>query len=306
MTSEKSVMDFYPTRTGSECKPLPRTDPVVYSDSFSALSETQQTFFEKNGFLVFDNLFSQTEVELLLDELTKLKKDESKKNLPQFILEETDRDVRSIFEIHNMNSLYGKLCRDERILNVAEQLLGSEAYIHQSRVNMKPGFDGKEFYWHSDFETWHSEDGMPNMRAISCSISLTKNYEFNGPLMVIPGSHKTFVSCSGKTPDSHYRQSLKRQEIGTPSKEILEKMVQEGDIKSIKGDAGSVVFFDCNIMHGSNGNITPFPRSNVFLVFNSVKNPLDDPFCGLKPRPDYIASRIFDPLKPIEIFTKSE
>ena len=55
-------------------------------------------------------------------------------------------------------------------MTIAEQILGSQVYIHQSRVNLKPGFKGKEFYWHSDFETWHIEDGMPRMRALSCSI----------------------------------------------------------------------------------------------------------------------------------------
>lgn len=60
-----------------------------------------------------------------------------------------------------------------RLLNVARQILGSEVYIHQFRANMKPGFLGKEFYWHSDFETWHVEDGMPSMRAPMCSWSTT-------------------------------------------------------------------------------------------------------------------------------------
>ena len=298
--SEKSVFDFYPTRTSSECKLVPRTDPVVYSDSFSILSRERINFFKENGFLVFDNLFSSTEVNVLFNELTSLCNDESKKTLPQFILEESDNEVRSIFEIRKLSKLYDKLSRDKRLLGVVDQLLGSQVYLHQSRVNLKPGFDGKEFYWHSDFETWHSEDGMPNMRAVSCSIALTPNYEFNGPLMVVPGSHKKFVSCGGITPDSHYKQSLKRQEIGTPSKEILNKMVQDGGIKSIKGNAGSVVFFDCNLMHGSNGNISPYPRSNVFFVFNSIHNSLQEPFCGLAPRPNYIASRNFEPLQPFE------
>ena len=302
MSQSKSQFDFYPTRINSESKIIPRTDPVVYSDSYYDLSKEQVKFFEKNGYLIFDDLFSSDEVNKLFEELKSLSHDETKKKLPQFILEETHRDVRSIFEIHKISKIYGNLCRDKRILKKVQQLLGSKVYVHQSRVNLKPGFDGKEFYWHSDFETWHSEDGMPNMHAVSCSISLTKNYEFNGPLMVIPGSHKEFVSCSGKTPDEHYKQSLKRQEIGTPDKKILEQMVEKNKIVSAKGDAGSVIIFDCNIMHGSNGNITPYPRSNVFFVYNSIHNKLVEPFCGLNPRPDYIAEREFLSLEPVENF----
>jgi ectoine hydroxylase len=306
MSNNTSGMDFYPTRTSSESKIITRTDPVVYRDSCDELTKEQIDFFEKNGYLIFEDLFSSDDVRELFDELTSLSHDETKKELPQFILEETQKDVRSIFEIHKSSELYGKLCRDKRILKIAQQLLGSKVYIHQSRVNLKPGFDGKEFYWHSDFETWHSEDGMPNMRAVSCSISLTKNYEFNGPLMVIPGSHKEFISCSGKTPDNHYKQSLKRQEIGTPQKEFLEKMVEKNNIVSAKGNAGSVIFFDCNTMHGSNGNITPYPRSNVFFVYNSIHNKLVNPFCGLNPRPAYIAEREFLSLDTIDNFLDSK
>jgi hypothetical protein len=47
------------------------------------------------------------------------------------------------------------------VVGPARQLLGSDVYVHQSRVNFKPGFNGQDFYWHSDFETWHAEDGMP-------------------------------------------------------------------------------------------------------------------------------------------------
>lgn len=55
--------------------------------------------------------------------------------------------------------------------------------------------------------------------------------------------------------------------------------------------AGSVVFFDCNTMHGSAGNISPWARSNVFMVYNSVENVLGEPKYGLKPRPEHIATR---------------
>jgi ectoine hydroxylase len=95
----------------------------------------------------------------------------------------------------------------------------------------------------------------------------------------------------GKTPDDHYEQSLRKQEYGVPDQESLQKLVERHGIDTMIGPAGSVVLFDCNTMHGSNGNITPLPRSNVFLVYNSVENRLVAPFSGQKPRPDYIATR---------------
>lgn len=295
MKKNELIQDLYPTRKKTSAEIMKRLDPVVYSNKNTSnkksLSKNQLDFFEKNGFLFFPKLFDSTEIDLMLFELEKLKKNKKLYSSEQFILEPESGNVRSIFEIHKTNSTFGNLSQDYRIINVIEQLLASSVYITQSRINIKPGFEGKEFYWHSDFETWHSEDGMPRMRAISCAINLTENYEFNGPLMVIPGSHKFFVSCVGETPNNNYLYSLKKQKIGTPDKKILDKFAQDMGIVSVKGPPGSAVFFDCNILHASSGNITPFPRSNVFIVYNSVENELEEPFCGKKPRPEHIATR---------------
>jgi ectoine hydroxylase len=74
----------------------------------------------------------------------------------------------------------------------------------------------------------------------------------------------------GATPEDHYKASLKQQEVGVPDDASLTQMVSEFGIAAPIGPAGSVTFFECNVMHGSNSNITPLPRSNVFVVYNSV------------------------------------
>lgn len=298
MTSQ--IVDLYPTRKTASFTVMKRQDPVVYENvlNLKALDEKDVKFFEDNGYLLFQNAFSEEEIRSFLDELERLAQNEKIKKQENVILEPQSGEVRSIFEIHKNDSIFKKLSCDKRIVNVIRQLLGSEVYITQSRINRKPGFEGKEFYWHSDFETWHAEDGMPRMRAISCSINLTENFDFNGPLMVIPGSHKTYISCGGETPDEHYKQSLKKQEIGTPDYESLEKMAKQKGIVTSRGPAGSALFFDCNVMHGSGGNISPFPRSNVFFVYNSIHNQLIEPFSAKKPRPNYIACRTVEPVRP--------
>ncbi len=132
------------------------------------------------------------------------------------ITEPGSQEIRSIFEIHAQSAVISRLAADERLADVARFLLDDEVYIHQSRLNYKPGFQGKEFYWHSDFETWHVEDGMPRMRALSMSVLLAENTPDNGPLMLMPGSHRVFLTCVGETPEDHYRMSLKKQEYGVP------------------------------------------------------------------------------------------
>jgi ectoine hydroxylase len=297
----QNTEDPYLSRITSTPFITAREDPVLYSNDGGILSQEQLSFYEKNGFLCFDSLFTQAEINCFLKQTETLKKNENLKNSPYTILEPESDEIRSFFHIHHYNPVFKTLACDKRILDIVEQILGNRVYLHQSRINLKPGFKGKGFYWHSDFETWHMEDGMPRMRALSCSIALTENNEFNGPLMLIPGTHKKFIACQGKTPNDNYKQSLRAQYIGVPDPNIIADLVNEHGIVAPKGKPGSVTFFECNTIHGSNSNISPYPRTNVFLVYNHVENALVDPYCDLKPRPEHIAVRNnLLPLEPVK------
>jgi ectoine hydroxylase len=129
------------------------------------------------------------------------------------------------------------------------------------------------------------------MRALSISVLLAPNTANNGPLMLMPGSHRSYVACIGETPDDHYRQSLQKQEYGVPDRASLTTLAEAHGIVAPTGDPGTIIIFDCNMMHGSNGNITPFPRSNAFIVYNALSNRLATPFGGMAPRPTFVATR---------------
>lgn len=284
--------DHYPSRFDPEPRTSPRLDPVHYSDPEGGpLSAGQGHFYLDQGYLHFEQLLSPDEVQDCLDEVQRLRGDGAAKASDRAVIEPSSGELRSLFEVHRSSQVLRRLSQHPKLVAIARQLLGSEVYIHQSRINYKAGFRGEAFYWHSDFETWHVEDGMPAMRAVSCSIALTPNTPYNGPLMVVPGSHQRFVSCVGATPPEHYKQSLRQQAVGVPDDESLHSLVQDFGISAPTGLAGDVTFFDCNLMHGSNSNITPMARSNLFIVFNSVHNALVAPFCGLAPRPNFIAER---------------
>jgi ectoine hydroxylase len=261
------------------------------------LSAQQVEGFTRDGFLVLEGLFEDRELEALQGELGRLLSDPASLEPETAITEPGSNEIRSIFLVHEQSRLIARLAADRRLAGIASFLLDDEVYIHQSRLNYKPGFKGKEFYWHSDFETWHAEDGMPRMRALSMSVLLAENTPNNGPLMVIPGSHRTYVTCVGETPDDHYRQSLKKQEYGVPDELSLAVLAHKHGIVAPTGKPGTVILFDCNTMHGSNGNITPFPRANAFLVYNAMSNRLQAPFRADKPRPDFVAAREFRPVE---------
>jgi len=284
--------DRYPSRVAAQAQITDRKDPVVWGRAGDGpLGEAELRFYEDHGYLSFEQLLSPQELDACLQELEFLRRDEGVKDVPEAVIEPDSRELRSIFAIHRRSEILRQVCAHPKLVAIARQLLGSEVYIHQSRINYKGGFRGKEFYWHSDFETWHVEDGVPSMRMVSCSVSLTPNTPHNGPLMIVPGSQQRYVSCVGATPDDNYRSSLKRQEVGVPDDASLTRLVEEFGIFAPVGPTGSVTFFECNVMHGSNSNITPLPRSNAFIVYNSVENKPVEPFCGLAPRPDFIAER---------------
>lgn len=294
--STTTLRSGYPTRTAAEPVVVPRTDPVVWGDgSGGPLDAEQLRAYERDGFLPFEALVDPSDLVALEREIAHLLATVDHGD-ERIILEKGSDTVRSVFQVHKLSEAFAELAADPRLAGPARQILGSEVYLHQSRLNLKPGFRGKEFYWHSDFETWHAEDGMPQMRAVSLSLSLTRNEPWNGSLLVIPGSHRRFVGCAGETPADHYRSSLRAQEYGVPSDEALTRLFEEGGIETVTGPPGSAVYFDCNVMHGSNGNITPLPRSNVFFVYNSVDNGLVDPFAAPAPRPAFIGERTIEPL----------
>ncbi|MEU9120777.1 ectoine hydroxylase [Streptomyces sp. NPDC048506] len=296
-TAPERTADLYPTR-GTEEVLLDRKDPVVWSEPGAAgpITADDLAGFERDGFLAIDQLITPDEVVGYRAELERLINDPAMRQNERAIVESRSQEIRSIFEVHKISEVFARLAADPRVVGRARQILGSEVYVHQSRINVKPGFGATGFYWHSDFETWHAEDGLPNMRTVSVSIALTKNHDTNGGLMIMPGSHRTFLGCAGATPKDNYKKSLQMQDAGTPSDEALTKLASEYGIRLFTGEAGSATWFDCNAMHGSGDNITPYPRSNVFLVFNSVENAAVEPFAAPVRRPEFIGARDFTPV----------
>jgi ectoine hydroxylase len=291
-------IDHYPTRNHDTIGIERRRHPVVWTHQPAGgpLSAAGVAQFDAEGFLAVRTLLDADVVTDLRDELDRLRSDAALAADERSVCERDSGQIRSIFEVHRISPAFAALVADPRLVGPARQLLGSDVYVHQSRVNFKPGFNGREFYWHSDFETWHAEDGMPAPRAVSVSVALTENRDCNGSLMIMPGSHRWFVSCPGRTPPDHYRSSLRQQQIGTPDDASLAWLADQHGIRQVTGPAGSAVFFDSNCMHGSSSNITPYARSNVFIVYNSVDNALVEPFGAAAPRPTFIASRVFDPV----------
>ncbi|MEQ8839549.1 MAG: phytanoyl-CoA dioxygenase family protein [Acidimicrobiales bacterium] len=290
----RTADDRYPSRIGGSAEISERTAPLVWGDD-GPLSGHELRRYERDGFLMFSGLLPESTVAECLEAVSELERGAYSNSSAEVAEPGDDAALRSLFQLDRHPAFAALMARPE-LADVARQLLGSDVTIHQSRLNLKRAFEGRGFPWHSDFETWHVEDGMPEPRAVSCSVALTPNHAHNGPLHLIAGSHRWFVSCPGRTPSDHHLESLRRQEYGVPDEKTLTELGRRGSLDTFTGPAGSVVFFECNVMHGSGDNISPEPRTNAFFVYNSVENALEAPYGAEKPRPEHLAARSAEPV----------
>jgi ectoine hydroxylase len=154
LSSSPAAEDCYPSRVEPRPRRLPRLDPVVHGRAPGPLAPDRIEQYARDGFLVLEGLLAPDEVHALNAELDRLAASPAVRGLEETVHEPDSGLVRSIFRVHALSGVFDRLVRDPRLLGAARQLLGGEVYVHQSRANLKPGFHGREFYWHSDFETW--------------------------------------------------------------------------------------------------------------------------------------------------------
>lgn len=294
----------YPSR-GRRAASLPRREPTVWQAWHPAapLDRFAVERYARDGFLILNDLFDDKEVIALQAEAQRLRQSGGDLDAETLITEpdpdaEGGAAIRTIFALHRQSPLFARLAEDSRLVRPIEFLLNDDLGIMQSRLNDKPGFRGQPFQWHSDFETWHTEDGMPRMRAISASVLLSDNDHLNAPLMLIPGSHKTFLAVPGPTPADNHKTSLKAQSVGVPTEAQLREQMQARGVIAATGEAGTVILFDCNLLHASTTNMTCFRRSNAFFVYSALSNALQRPYAAPRPRPPWIAERNPTPLVP--------
>ncbi|HEX4917591.1 MAG TPA: phytanoyl-CoA dioxygenase family protein [Limnobacter sp.] len=298
-----AVRDPYPTRDKVEGALIRRAEPVVYSEwgRGAPLTKSQTEQFERDGYLVLTDVFSAHQLEQLRAASEHVAKVCKGKYEDRLICEPGGEQLRTLFGIHALTGVLQHTASDPRILDVVEFLLNDAVYVHQSRLNFKSPQYGSGFEWHSDFETWHAEDGMPGMRAISATVLLTDEVSGDGSLKFMPKSHKTFVACPGETPRNTVQESFDVQAVGKPPALLLDLLEEHGGIEEVVAPAGSVLLFDCNVMHGAGRNSSEFLRANLYYVYNAVCNALTAPYAARHQRPSFMANRCFDALRQREL-----
>jgi ectoine hydroxylase len=247
------------------------------------LSEQQLRQFSDKGWLFFPEVFVPEEVACLRDEAETLYRTNRKE-----IWREKTGAPRTAFAAHTYNEAFRLLGADPRLIRPVEQIFGEQLYMHQFKINAKAAFDGEVWQWHQDYGTWQRDDGMPEPRAMNISVFLDEVMPINGPLMLVPGSHRHGVLAAG------HDVSTTSYPLWTLDHDTVKRLVDAGGIMTATGKPGGVLMFHGNLVHGSAGNITPYPRKIVYLTLNAVSNYIRTPT-----RPDWIAHRDFAPIEPV-------
>ena len=87
---------------------------------------------------------------------------------------------------HKQHHFYWEVLRDSRMTEVLRQLLGENVMLQTSKLNAKAPGGGAAVEWHQDWAFYpHTNDDM-----LACGLMLEDVTAQNGPLQVIPKSHK--------------------------------------------------------------------------------------------------------------------
>lgn len=226
------------------------------------LSDEQLRRWEKDGYLFFDSLFSLAEIATIREHLFNASLCET----PGVKREEGSAAVSSMMGVHMYDDVCELLTRHPRLLEPALQIAGEELALLQSRVIVKTPAEAtphRTFPWHQDFSTWHSQDAMPEPRAIVVGVFLDDVTACNSPVMIVPKSHRG--GMIGRREDGATAQIL----IDPPD---VARLVAEGGLVAMIGPAGSAFFMHANAVHASHENITPLRRTIFYIIYNPVTN----------------------------------
>lgn len=261
------------------------------------LTTQQIAEFQERGFLLLEDRFSARELALLRRRAAVQLAGRSERT----VMEASGEVVRSVYAPHESDPVFAALARHPRLVSPAQRLLAGDVYVYQSKLNVKSPFVGEVWEWHQDYVFWRNEDAMPAPRVLTAAVYLDDVHEFNGPVVLIPGSHRQGVlrcpapANAGDDPalpgwHSHVSARLKY----AIDREVLGELAGKYGLCAPKARAGAILLFDSNIAHASSTNISPFSRALVLYTYNHVANAPARPT-----RPGFLVSRDTRAIVPV-------
>lgn len=218
------------------------------------LTSGQKTSYDTNGYLLVENVLSPDElarIRQITDDLTESSRHVSESNDVYELEQGHSPDSPRLTRIklpHKQHPYFRELLTRSKITQVLNDLLGPDTTLLTSKLNTKAPGGGAAVEWHQDWAFYpHTNDDL-----LAFGVLLEDVDEENGPLMVIPGSHKgpvlshnaDGVFCGAIDPD--------------------DPLFEHDKAVSLVGKAGSMTVHHARLLHGSAPNMSDRARRILF------------------------------------------
>ncbi len=224
------------------------------SEGGAMLSEADKTFYAENGYLLVEDVLSAAELDRLRSVAYRLI-DASRGVAESNDVYDLDRghgpDAPRLTRIkipHKQDPAFDETLRSSRVTEVLTDLLGPDTTLLTSKLNTKAPGGGAAVEWHQDWAFYpHTNDDL-----LALGVLLEDVDAENGPLMVIPGSHRGPIL-------SHMANGVFAGAID-PADPAFEK----DKAVTLTGRAGSMTVHHARALHGSAPNVSDRPRLILF------------------------------------------
>ncbi len=219
------------------------------------LTDAQRAAYDRDGFIVVPDVFSADEIAELrrvTDEFVagaaRVTANDDIYDLEESHLPAAPR-VRRLKAPHNIHPAYFRASRNERVVAILKDLWGSVRF-DTGKLNMKSAGYGAPVEWHQDWAFYpHTNDDLAAVGIMLDDVDLE-----NGPMMVVPGSHKGPV-YDHHGPDGRFCGAMEPERCDIDLSRALPCL----------GKAGSVTVHHVRAVHGSATNFSG--RERRFLLF---------------------------------------
>jgi phytanoyl-CoA hydroxylase len=164
--------------------------------------------------------------------------------------------VRRIKKPHVVDPVFAEFMRSPKLLAVLSALLGpSGVRLYGSKLNLKAPQFGSPVEWHQDWAFYpHTNDDV-----LAAGVMLDDMQLINGPMMVIPGSHKG-PTFDHHGPDGYFCGAMAPERDGIDFDRAV----------AVTGPAGSVSFHHVRLIHGSAQNHSTISRNLLLYEFTAA------------------------------------
>lgn len=233
--------------------------PAVMNPEIDAKLAQEVAFFRKWGYLVIDDVLSAAEIGMLRSMVDVVYDRPHKSNVSAGgkAMNRINVNDVMIYSLFEEDERFVFLLDHAPVLRRVQALLGNCIQLHSAQARVtQPG--EPEQRWHRDTPFPQDPDGTPvgaGFGQIACAYYLDPLTDENGPLCILPGSHKALF----RPPESP---------------------VPFPDERRIYAQPGQIVMFDCYLFHRGCANSSNDRRRAVFVAYENAWMKPREPHTG--------------------------